>query len=265
MNNKSRISSIINAAYLDASITDFPSFKLSKLDIVSDFNFELPTHLRLGHLVENIVSKLIKSSTNYKVLFENIQFIENEKTIGEIDFIVSNEKTNIITHIELAYKFYLYDPTISSIEINNWIGPNRNDSLKEKLDKLKNKQFPLLYSNPAKLKLNEIEIKELTQELCFLVSLFIPYEYKTSISLVYQKAIKGYYLNIEKLMDIDHSEKYYYIPLKKEWGISPSENETWRDFNDIKNQVINCIQEKQSLLCWQKYKDTYSAFFIVWW
>jgi hypothetical protein len=31
--------------------------------------------------------------------------------------------------MELAYKFYLFDPSISSEPINNWIGPNRNDSL----------------------------------------------------------------------------------------------------------------------------------------
>lgn len=192
MNNTSRITSIFNAAYLDASVTGFPSFNLSKLNLETDFNFQLPTHLRLGHLAENIVSTLIKSSTNYKVLFENTQLIENEKTIGEIDFIVSNVNTKELIHFELAYKFYLYDPTISSIEVNNWIGPNRNDSLKEKLDKLKNKQFPLLYHNVAKLKFNKIEIKEVAQELCFLVSLFIPFEYKSDFSTVYQKAIRGY-------------------------------------------------------------------------
>jgi hypothetical protein len=35
--------------------------------------------------------------------------------------------------MELAYKFYLFDPSISSEPINNWIGPNRN-SLQEKLE-----------------------------------------------------------------------------------------------------------------------------------
>jgi hypothetical protein len=35
--------------------------------------------------------------------------------------------------MELAYKFYLFDPSISSEPINNWIG-NRNDSLQEKLE-----------------------------------------------------------------------------------------------------------------------------------
>ena len=107
-------------------------------------------------MVEKIISELIKSSNNYKVLYENIQIIEGKKTIGEIDFFIKNTTTKRLIHMELAYKFYLYDPKISSEQLNNWIGPNRNDSLKYKLEKLQKKQFPLLYHNSAKSKLNNI-------------------------------------------------------------------------------------------------------------
>ena len=73
------------------------------------------------------------------MLYENVQIIEDKKTIGEIDFIIENITTKQLIHMELAYKFYLFDPTISSETVNNWIGPNRNDSLKEKLEKLASK------------------------------------------------------------------------------------------------------------------------------
>jgi hypothetical protein len=65
-------------------------------------------------------------------LYENIQVIEDKKTIGEIDFIIEDKNTKQVIHMELAYKFYLFDPSISSEPINNWIGPNRDDSLQEK-------------------------------------------------------------------------------------------------------------------------------------
>jgi hypothetical protein len=265
MNKKSRITSILKAPTLDSSITGLPSFHLSELNLTTDFDFPLPNGLRLGHLAEKIVSILIKSSTNYEVLYEHLQLIEKEKTIGELDFILLHQNTEQLIHVELAYKFYLYDPSISSEVINNWIGPNRNDSLKQKLDKTKNKQFPLLYHDAAKSKLDTLEIKDISQKLCLLASLFIPYSSETHLPPAYQKAIKGYYLNVETFLSLDHSEKTYYLPPKKEWGIDPSENENWKNLSQVDHHIHKSIAEKQALLCWQKHKDSYSAFFIVWW
>ncbi len=199
------------------------------------------------------------------MLYENVQLIEDKRTIGEIDFIIEEKHTKQFIHLELAYKFYLYDPEISSDPINNWIGPNRNDSLKEKLEKVKNKQFPLLYYQSAISKFNKIELGKVSQALCLLVSLFIPYQYKASFNPIYEKAIKGYYLNLEKFISFDHSEKKYYLPSKKEWGMDPSENETWIEFSGIEKNINTSIKEKQAPLCWQKYQDSYLAFFIVWW
>ena len=265
MKTKSRIASILKANSLDSSITGLPTFNLSQLNLATDQEFQLPTNIRLGHLAEKIVSELIKSSTNYKVLYENVQVIEDKKTIGEIDFIIEDINTKQLIHMELAYKFYLFDPNISSEPINNWIGPNRNDSLKEKLEKLKRKQFPLLYHNCAKSKINNVEIDEASQALCFLVSLFIPYEYKASFNPIYEKAIKGYFLNFETFNRLDHSAKTYYLPSKLEWGMDPSENKNWTEFNGVEKFINTSMKKKQALLCWEKCKDSYLSFFIVWW
>lgn len=265
MNTKSRITSILKTKGLDFSITGLPTFSLAELNLSTDLDFQLPTNVRLGHLAEKVVSELIKSSTNYKVLYENIQIIEEEKTIGEIDFILQNQKTKQILHVELAYKFYLFDSSISTEPINNWIGPNRNDSLQEKLEKLKTKQFPLLYHNCTKTALTTIAINEVSQALCLLVNLYIPYEYKANFNPVYQKAIKGYYFNFETFIKLDDPTKTYYIPTKKEWGMEPAENENWLVFNEIEKQINTSMQENQAVLCWQKQNDAYLSFFIVWW
>ena len=265
MKTKTRIASIIKANCLDFSITGLQTFDLSALNLATDMEFQLPTNVRLGHLVEKIVSELIKASTNYKLLYENVQIIEDKKTIGEIDFIIQNENTKQLIHLELAYKFYLFDPSISSEPINNWIGPNRNDSLKEKLEKLKTKQFPLLYHNCTKSIFNTIVVDDVSQALCLLVSLFIPYDYKANFSPIYEKAIKGYYINMETFISLDNPSKTYYLPPKKEWGMDPAENEIWNHFNDIEKHITNAINEKQAPLCWQKDKDSYLEFFIVWW
>lgn len=265
MNSKSRINSILNTTCLDSTVTGLQSFNLSELNHVADTDFELPKKLRLGHLAEKIVSELLKSSSNYDVLFENVQVMENKRTIGELDFIIQNNQTKQLTHLELAYKFYLYDPSISSEVINCWIGPNRNDSLSQKLEKLKSKQFPLLYNQSTKANLENIDISKVRQALCLLSSLYIPYLSEHRFSQSYQEAIKGYYFNMEEFIGLDHTDKTYYLPAKKEWGMDPSEQIAWSDFDEIINLVQELISERQAPLCWEKKKDNYSTYFIVWW
>jgi len=266
VNNKSRITSILKTYCLDTSITGLPTFDLLVLELDTELDFELPTNLRLGHLAEAVVSKLIKASTNYKVLHENVQLIEEKKTIGEIDFIISHKVTNQVTHMELAYKFYLYDSTISDNEINNWIGPNRNDSLTEKLRKVRDRQFPLLHHNLVKTMLDDTETKDIEQKLCLLVSLFVPYKFsEKKFDPVFQNSIKGYYLTFEEFINSNHSQKEYHLPTKLEWGIDPSQNGNWTDFNGIEKCVTKSIHAKKAPLCWQKNGDAYVAFFIVWW
>jgi len=265
MNTKSRIASILNADGLELSVTGLQPFFLSDLELQSDLEFQLPTNLRLGHLVEKIVSELIKSSANYRILYENIQLIEDKKTIGEIDYVVEEIHMKQLIHMELAYKFYLFDPAISSEPIKNWIGPNRNDSMREKLEKLKRQQFPLLYHNCAKSMFEDVDLNNVSQALCLLVSLFVPYEYKGHFDPAFEKAIKGYYLNLESFKSLDDPTKTYHIPSKKEWGMAPSENKMWTNYHGVEENVITSLKEEQSLLCWQKHKGSYSEFFIVWW
>ncbi len=216
-------------------------------------------------MAERIVGELIKSSSNYKVLFENVQLIQDKTTIGELDFIIEEKATKKVLHIELAYKFYLFDPSISANTINNWIGPNRNDSLVEKLGKLKRKQFPLLYHPKAQLAFNKIEIDNISQALCLLASLYTPYEYKESFNPSYAKAIKGYYFGFDTFKGLDNSSKSYHIPSKKEWGMAPSDNESWTNFISVEKAILASMQEKQAPLIWQKKGNEYEAFFVVWW
>lgn len=265
MNTQSRIASILQANTLDSSITGLQTFDLSALGLQSNLDFQLPDNLRLGHMVERLVSQLIQSSSTHTLLHENVQIAEGSRTIGELDFIIEQVDTKQVIHMELAYKFYLLDPSISSELIKNWIGPNRNDSLIEKLAKTKNRQFPLLYHHATQSALDEEIIREASQALCLLISLFVPYEYKERLDPMYEKAVKGYYLDYETFMRLDHPAKSYYIPPKSAWGIEPSENEVWTDVSGIEDQLKTCMEAKQAPLCWQKEGDTFSAFFVVWW
>jgi uncharacterized protein len=265
MENKPRIKSILESSILDSSITGFKSFSLDKLILNNDLNFELPTNLRLGHLAEKVVSQAIKASSNYDIINENVQLIDKGKTIGEIDFIISEKETKQIIHLELAYKFYLFDPNYSEKELNNWIGPNRKDAFSQKIEKIRTKQFPLLHHKITQEKFKNIDIKSVSQNLCLMISMYIPFEFIVNFNLPIKAAIKGYYLNIEKFIQLDHSEINYYLPSKKEWGIDPSQNKEWMNFKEIEEELKISISEKQSRLCWGEQKGNYFQFFIIWW
>lgn len=261
----SRISSIFHSTYLPREITGFPAFRLSDLEINREVDLPIPTHLRLGHLTEKVVAELIRSSTNYDILVENLQVLEDKITVGEIDFIVQHRKSMALIHVEFAYKFYLYDPTISEKPMHNWIGPNRNDTLVEKLDKLRHRQFPILHHQHTKSSLGKIDLQNASQALCFLVSLFIPYDFDGKLEPHFAQAVVGYHMNYHRFNSLDHSGATYFLPIKTQWGMDPSKNSRWFSFSLLQNQLQCAMREKQALLCWKKQGGNHSTFFIHWW
>jgi len=265
MESKDRIKSILESQILDCSSFGIEPFHLSDLVIPTIPNVDITEKIRLGHRVEKIVTQLVTASTNYKIRFENLQIKDDNKTIGEIDFIIEEVHTMELIHLELAYKFYLFDPSLSTLQFENWIGPNRNDSLKEKVEKLQDKQFPLVHNHSTKTILTEIDTSTIKQQLCLLISLYIPYQKKVQLDPEYQKAVKGYYIEYNQFKSLEYSDILFYIPSKKDWGINPKNNKEWFTFQEIENKLNTAMEENQAVLCWQKENNCYSEFFIVWW
>jgi hypothetical protein len=108
------------------------------------FNVTINPKIRLGKYVERFVSYQLQQDESIKIVSENIQIQQNKITTGELDCVLFKNHSPI--HLEIIYKFYVYDSTVGKTEIEHFIGPNRKDSLVEKLTKLQEKQLPLLYS-----------------------------------------------------------------------------------------------------------------------
>ncbi len=265
MKAHSRLRSLLNACTLGKEVTGYEVFDVPQPEKSATLKVDLPTNVRLGHLVERVISQLIKVSNDYRLIEENFQLVEDKRTIGELDFIVEDLILGRFLHVELAYKFYLYDPTISDSAINNWIGPNRRDSLVEKLDKLRSKQFPLLHHDKARRALTNINVEEVAPALCFMASLYVPVNFSGELPGDYHKAVKGFYCDFEAFSQMDHSDTFYHIPRKTEWGINPSENEKWLSFKEIVEEVKSRLSEHRAPLIWRKNGEDFSEYFVVWW
>jgi hypothetical protein len=223
--------------------------------------------LRLGHQLERYFQFLINNSY-YETLTSNLQIIVNKTTIGELDFILRDTITNQLIHVEIATKFYLYDPSFED-ELKRWIGPNRKDSLLQKMDKLQEKQFPLLYHNQTieVLKILGIDVLEIKQALDFRAQLFVPFHLlETKRPYIDTRNIAGYYLPIIDFTVDYYQEQQYFLPKKLDWLIAPKNNEEWYSFSEVLLEIRASLSNKQSPMLWMKTKEnTYAKLFIVWW
>lgn len=247
-------------------------FELPEIEIDEGFISEvnstfIPEGLRLGKQVEGFFQQGIRQSTDYEILAANKQIIRNKITLGEIDFILKNEQEQVF-HTELVYKFYLYDPDFDQ-ETERWIGPNRNDSLLLKTEKLKEKQLPLLLKSETSdlLKSLELNSSDINQKVCFKANLFLPRNMSgKNIPLINPDCFAGYWISHFEFTPEEFSQCYLYIPNKSEWAATPELNQKWYYYFEIKEQVEQLLEEKRSPLIWRK-KDNgvCERFFVVWW
>lgn len=246
----------------ESSIYDMQQFEINDFrnyfDVISE-------NLRLGMFVEQVIFQSIEQNPTTELIAKNLQIIENGITIGEIDCLFKEKE--VYTHLEIVYKFYLFDSRISKEEINCWIGPNKKDSLIEKLDKLRNKQFPLLYHPQTKEILNQLNLNanQFTQKVCFKAQLYVPFNhFQENYNLINPNCVIGYYYRWNELTTLNDCK--FYIPNKINWLLNPAENINWINFEDYYIQVGFLLNEKRSPLCFVKdKKGNLSKIFVVWW
>jgi len=218
-----------------------------------DFNFK---NQRLGKLVEEFVFYQLKQQSNVQWLIENLQIQKGSITIGELDalYLLNNKPI----HLEVVYKFYLFDNLKSyKNPLSYWIGPNRKDSLCYKIDKLKNKQFPLLFKSDTKQQLEpyDIDMTAISQSLCFKAQLFLPYnETDIQFGSLNQNCVSGVYISYLNLFKFQSFK--FYKPQKLDWLVVPHKDVGWRDYDSAIIDIEKEINAKRSPLVWIKHSDT---------
>ena len=239
-------------------------FKLQETDAVS-FNESVQKNLRLGKRVERFTSYLFKQHEEINVLAENVQIQNKKTTIGELDCIL--EKNDQPIHLEIVYKFYLYDNTVGSTELAHWVGPNKNDNLFKKLTKLKEKQLPLLFKPQTKSLLKKLGLigANILQQVYFKAQLFLPFNFNLNIyTLVNKECITGFYIRHDELPQFKNCK--FFIPSKVNWLQEVQTQTSWLNFEQFSSKLEPIIQNKTSPLCWIKYPNgEVQKFFVVWW
>ena len=222
-------------------------------------------NIRLGKRAEQFAFHYFRQLEGMKVLAQNIQLKKNKVTIGELDALLDWQGQFI--HLEMVCKFYLYDTSAGTSEIERWIGPNRKDSLIRKLKKLKNHQLPLLFSDEAVELLKKLQISpaSVQQKVFFKAQLFVPtYLLHQDLPLINNDCIAGCYIHWPELEQLhDHQ---FSIPDKMDWLVAPHPAVEWLPFDEFKAALAKWIANKSAPLCWLKTPGgSLQKFFVVWW
>lgn len=261
------LNSFIKAPDLKINSEKYPFKNFTFLDEkLNENNFSFPSNSVLGMQAEACYEAYLKQSNNFELLAANLQIHGEKETLGELDYIVRNLKTDKVVHIELACKFYLYDENAGIAEEEKWIGPNRKDSLFDKLEKVKLKQFPLLNTSETIQKLKALGIPEpSSQELCLKAFLFLPKKMKAeSFPKNIMDCIVGNYIKPEDF-EQENPNASYAIPSKKEWILPMETIETWHSFSEVKKEIKTQLQNNKSPLIYKKTPQSLERFFVVWW
>lgn len=249
-------------------LSQFTKLPSKHLTIPNKLAIEIPKNQVLGKRIERLFEYYIDTSDRYTLIAKNIQIFKNKVTLGELDFLLRDTKINKDIHIELVYKFYVYDPKLPE-EYDRWIGPNRKDSFIYKIEKLKNKQLPLLHREETNQVLQDLNLKqtEIEQKVCFLGHLYVPLHMKHhNFSYVNPECIKGYWLHFEDIKQQQNKNNLFFIPKKQDWVTHPRHNIVWHSFDKIEAELTHSIAQKKSPLLWIKSgENSFERLFIVWW
>lgn len=228
------------------------------------FTLKSTGKLRLGKLVERFVCHQLSDHDSYTILAENVQIQDGKKTIGELDALLLMKNEPI--HLEIVYKFYLYEPDEGNDELSHWIGPNRKDSLIQKLYKLKQKQLPLLYHPQTLVLLDNLSLDrtKIKQQVLFKAQLFLPLDYpKIVCSNLNPDCIKGFYITKNELHRFETAK--FYIPEKINWLMEVDRDVNWLNYEAFTSEVTEWLDKKLAPLCWLRMNGVLRKFFVVWW
>jgi len=93
---------------------------------------------RLGNYFETLWAFWLEADERYDLVARNLPVREGGDTLGELDFIIRDNRSGLNYHWEVAVKFYLGVDDTSLL--HNWHGPGKRDRLDIKLQHLRERQ-----------------------------------------------------------------------------------------------------------------------------
>ena len=207
------------------------------------------SNLPLGKFNEYIFGELLKASDRYEVKEQNLQFVRDRITIGEIDFLLFDKVKHDYIHLELATKLYLKKEGI-------WVGPNLRDNLNLKREKFTNqiKALQELWDNL------EVKYKHPIKH----VNLILGQQWeKANLNKI---SNYSYFPFSESFLDkLKQDEFVWSLPQKKDWLLDSKVLSNELDFHNEIEPIKEVLELNRSTLVLFKNKEEVFKCFITFW
>lgn len=177
---------------------------------------------RLGAWFESLLSFWLGDPCNerYCLLKRGLKVNDEDRTLGELDFIVRDNQTHQIEHWEVAVKFYLGHAP--GHHTGNWIGPSLRDRLDRKIKRLRDHQMPM-HQHPLCQELLRAEGWEVkTSRAIVKGRLFYPRHRRCDTpGEVASSHLKGWWVPVEHLKEYWPDGDLRWLPMPMTSWLSP--------------------------------------------
>jgi hypothetical protein len=154
---------------------------------------------RIGYGFEKLVIRFVELSPYLSLFKANWVLYENKISIGELDLIV--ETPEGVEHWELGLKFYLYDGVSDC-----FIGSNGRDQLHLKLEKIRDRQMPLIEHEQVRTWQRDSNIQSIKSSPLVVGRLFYPWSATVGSSFLdaeldLDRMLRGVWLRVSQWND----------------------------------------------------------------
>lgn len=192
------------------------------------------TSFRVGHYFEGLVLYWLEHICHLKIIAKQLQVFEENRTVGEIDFIFEDE-TGILHHWETAVKFYLHFPQNNPTG-SHFIGPNAIDTFEKKSKRLLEHQLPF----------SQKHFPEVEKRNAFMKGTIFYHPDETPPTQLPETMsvdhLKGTWIRYSELPRLnDQNETHLFRILHKPYWLSPevchSSNDNLKSFEELTSQI----------------------------
>lgn len=202
---------------------------------------------RLGYYFEQLVAFWLKERIADDYFASHVRVFEDKRTIGEFDFLFKTSRSDALVHWETAVKFYLYYQ--AEDEKVWWYGPNAQDRLDIKLDRVFKHQLRLSDTFQGRALLQKKGFKSVRAHTLFKGYLFYPVtsDWRNPQLLpdtIAPGHLKGWWTKINTFALPDHSKSDRWLVLPRLEWLAPKlvQQEQASNLMDTK-QVIEYLRQ----------------------